>query len=211
MDSDKQGKRFVVEFQRRSGDVLHFSSLWATCKRVFAEKGFIEKEKEKEKEKLKNPKLDGVIVTDQQIRETLQCLLQMASSKCYDVKCQAIAVLAKMSAEEQIQKLMMEESYIDAFLLAASSKMEDLQRCAVFAIANMAQSVSICQLIAQKGGASILHSLSRSATPQVVRDCSRALGAIASRLGSSVDDLLKTHNSPSTQQTTLQLEGIHLS
>jgi len=221
MDSDKQGKRYAVEFQRRSGDILHFSDLWATCRRLFAEKGFIEKEKEIPK-KFETPKLDDVTVTDKQIRETLQCLLQMASSSCCDVKCQAIAALSKMSTEEQVQKLMLEEACLDAFLTAAASKMEDIHRCAVYALANLAQSVSICQLIVEKGGVSVLCSLSHSPTGQVVRDCSRALGSIASRLGSTVvnDEFRETlqtlHCLPNpfakqdTQHAAHQLEALHL-
>jgi len=218
MDSDKQGKRYAVEFQRRSGDILHFSDLWANCRRLFVEKEFIEKEKEKEiPKKLKCPKLDDVTVTDKQIRETLQCLLQMASSSCCDVKCQAIAALSKMSTEEQVQKLMLEEACLDAFLTAAASKMEDIHRCAVYALANLAQSVSICQTIVEKGGVSVLCSLSHSSTNQVVRDCSRALGSIASRLGTSVvnDEFRETLKTlrcspdPFTQQAAHQLEALH--
>jgi len=216
MDSDEQGKRYAVEFQRRSGDIIRFSDLWASCKRLFAEKGFIEKENEKAK-KPEIPKLDDVTVTDKQIRETLHCLLQMASSNCCDVKCQAIAALSKMSIEEQIQKLMLEEACLDAFLAAATSKMEDIQRCAVFALANLAQSVAICQSIVEKGGVSFLCSLSRSPTNQVVRDSSRLLGSIASRLGSSVvteefRETLQTLKSsdPSTYQVAQKLEVLHL-
>lgn len=217
MDSDKQGKRYAVEFQRRSGDILHFSELWSTCKSLFVEKGFIEKEKEKEiPKKFVTPKLDDVTVTDKQIRETLQCLLQMASSNCCDVKCQAIAALSKMSTEEQIQKLMVEEACLDAFLNAAASKMEDIHRCAVYALANLAQSVSICQSIVEKGGISVLCSLSHSPTNQVVRDCSRVLGSIASRLGTSVvndefRETLQTLRSPdpSTQKVAHQMEALH--
>lgn len=214
MEADEQGKRYAVEFQRRSGDIIRFSDLWANCKRHFADKGFIEKENEKAK-KPELPKLDDVTVTDKQIRETLQCLLQMASSNCCDVKCQAIAALSKMSLEEQIQKLMLEEACLDAFLAAASSKMEDIHRCAVFALANLAQSVAICQSIVEKGGVSVLCSLSRSSTNQVVRDCSRTLGSIASRLGSSVvndefRETLETLQSSSDEQTAQKLESLHL-
>jgi len=218
MDPDKQGKRYAVEFQRRSGDILHFSDLWANCRRHFVEKELIEKEKEKDiPKKLVSPKLDDVTVTDKQIRETLQCLLQMASSSCCDVKCQAIAALSKMSTEEQVQKIMLEEACLDAFLAAASSKMEDIHRCAVYALANLAQSVSICQLIVEKGGVSILCSLSHSPTNQVVRDCSRALGSIASKLGTSVvnDEFretlqtLRCSSDPFTQQAAHQLEALH--
>jgi len=184
-------------------------------------RGFIEKEKEKEvAKKIVSPKLDDVTVTDKQIRETLQCLLQMASSSCCDVKCQAIAALSKMSTEEQVQKLMLEEACLDAFLTAASSKMDDIHRCAVYGLANLAQSgVSICQLIVEKGGVSVLCSLSHSPTNQVVRDCSRALASIASRLGSSVvnDEFRETlHCLPTpftkrdTQQASHNLEALHL-
>jgi len=218
MDPDKQGKRYAVELQRRSGDVIHFSGFWAISRRYFVEQGLLDKDKDKEiPKKIVVPKLD-VAVTNAQIKETLKCLLQMASSSCCDVKSQAIAALAKMSTDAQVQKVMIEEACLDVLMDALSSKMEDIHRCAVYTLANLAQDDSICRSIVEKGGIRVLCSLSRSSANQVVRDCSRALGLIATTLGSSVVDdefretmiALRCSSDPFTQQAARQLEALHL-
>jgi len=179
----------------------------------------LDKAKDKEiSKKIVVPKLDDVTVTDAQIKETLNCLLQMASSSCCDVKSQAIAALSKMSTEAQVQKLMIEEACLDAFMDAASSKLEDIHRCAVHALANLAQYDSICRSIVEKGGVHVLCSLSHSGANQVVRDCSRALSSIAATLGSSVVDdefretlmILRRSPDPFAQQAARQLEDLHL-
>jgi len=41
LDSDEQGKRYALEFQRRSGCVLQFSDLWTKCKQIFQDTGFM--------------------------------------------------------------------------------------------------------------------------------------------------------------------------
>jgi len=118
MDPDEQGKRYALEFQRRSGCVIQFSDLWSKCKRFFLDSGLFTKDNnELPSQSPIIAKLD-VQVSDGQIRDTLKSLLQMATSKCCDVKSQALAVLSKMSTEEQSKPLMIEESCIEALIAA---------------------------------------------------------------------------------------------
>jgi len=221
MEPDERGKRSAVEFQRRSGDVIYFSNIWAISKQLFREKGLLVDKEESIScaKKLPLPKLD-VTVTESQTKETLKCLLQMASSSCCDVKSQAIAALAKMSMEDQTQKLMIEEGCLDAFIDSVSSKVEDIHRCAVSALANLAQNhESVCQRIADKGGVHMLCTLTQSGAHQVVRECSRVLGSIATFLGSTIVDeefrgvleVLRCSRDPFTQQAVEKLfQVLHL-
>jgi len=134
MDPDEQGKRYALEFQRRSGCVIQFSNLWTKCKHLFQETGLLA-------DKSAPPKTLATIagkVTEADIRQTLRCLLQMATSKYCDVKSQAIAVLCKMSAEEQQKSIMIEEEgCVEAFIAAVGCPDEDIHRCAVSALANL--------------------------------------------------------------------------
>jgi len=220
MEPDERGKRCAVEFQRRSGDVIYFSNIWAISKQHFREKGLLVKDESiSGAKKLPLPKLD-VTVTDAQTKETLKCLLQMASSSCCDVKSQAIAALAKMSMEDETQKLMIEEGCLDAFIDSVSSKVEDVHRCAVSALANLAQNhESVCRHIADKGGVHLLCTLTQSGAHQVVRECSRVLGSIATFLGGAIVDeefrqaleVLRCSRDPFTQKAVEQLfQVLHL-
>jgi len=177
LDPDEQGKRYALEFQRRSGCVLQFSDLWTKCKQIFQDTGFMIADKNVPSTKpLANI---AVQVTDAEIRQTLRCLLQMATSKCCDVKSQAIAALCKMTAEEQQKSLMIEEGCVEAFIDAVSCPDEDVHRCAVSALANLAHKrADVCKKFAEKNGVGRLRTLAKSQTKEVVRESQRALALL---------------------------------
>jgi len=214
MDFDEQGKRYAVEFQRRSGCVLQFSDLWAKCKRYFQESGLFIQDKNSLPSKSPLAKL-AVQVTDTQFRETLKCLLQMATSKCCDVKSQAVAALCKMSTEEQYQTLMIEEEgCLEAFIAAVGCPDEDVHRCAVSALANLAHSrADVCRKITEKNGVERLCTLSNSRTKEIVRESLRALLLLTQTLGSNILDdgchrVMENHRNsqdPFTQQAVQHL------
>jgi len=218
MDPDEQGKRYALEFQRRSGCALQFSDMWTKCKRFFQESDLVVTEKTVPPTKsLPNP---NVKATDAEVRQTLRCLLQMATSKCCDVKSQAIAALCKMSAEEQQKSLMIEEEgCVEAFIAAVGCPDEDVHRCAVSALANLAHKrADVCKKFAEKNGVERLCTLSNSHTTEIVRESLRALTLLTESLGSRILDdgchrVLENHrNSPDlfTQQTVqylIKLQG----
>jgi hypothetical protein len=214
VEPDDKGKRYALEFQRRSGCVMQFSDLWAKCKRYFQETGLLITDKSSPPLKTPLPKID-VQVTEEQTRDTLKCLLQMATSKCCDVKSQAVAALCKMSTEEQQQALMLEEEgCLEAFIAAASCPDEDIHRCAVSALANLAHNrAPVCRKIAEKDGVQRLCTLSTSNTKEIVRESLRALLSLTQSLGSRILDdgcqrVMETHrdsHDPYTQQAVLYL------
>lgn len=216
LEPDDKGKRYALEFQRRSGDVIQFSDLWAKCKRYFQENGFLVSDKTLP-QRAPLPKLDCE-ATEEQSRETLQNLLQMATSKCCDVKSQAVAQLCKMSTEEQNQTLMIqEEGCLDAFIAAANCPDEDVHRCAVSALANLAHNrAPVCRKIADKNGVQRLCTLSTSRTKEIVRESLRALLSLTQSLGSRILDdgcqrVMESHQDsrdPFTQQAIQYLRKL---
>jgi len=199
LDPDGEGKRYALELQRRSGDVLYFSELWALTKRYFLAKGMVETRSGAKGSPMPAalpllarslPQLD-VEVSEEQIQSTVKCLLQMASSECADVKSQAIAALAKMSiADPKTQQLMVSEGCVEALLGALASSLEDVHRCAASALANLGHKrAPVCAAIAKQGGVrSLCDLVSTSETTQVHRECSRALRSIAIAVGVSIVD-----------------------
>jgi len=213
MDPDEQGKRYALEFQRRSGCALQFADLWTKCKRSFQDSGlFITEKNVPQSKPLGNI---ATQTTDAEIRQTLRCLLQMAASKCCDVKSQAIAALCKMSAEEQQKAVMIEEEgCVEAFIAAAGCPDEDVHRSAISVLANLAHKrADVCKKFADKNGVERLCTLSNSNTKEIVRESLRALSLLAESLGSRILDdgchrVLENHrNSPDlfTRQTVQYL------
>jgi len=139
----------------------------------------------------------------------------MATSKCCDVKTQAIAALCKMSAEEQQKAVMIEEEgCIEAFIAAAGCPDEDVHRSAISVLANLAHKrADVCKKFADKNGVERLCTLSNSNTKETVRESLRALSLLAESLGSRILDdgchrVLENHrNSPDlfTRQTVQYL------
>jgi len=218
MDPDDKGKRYALEFQRRSGDVIQFSDIWAKSKRYFQENGFhTEKCSVRSSKKLPLPL--EVPIAESQIRDTLKCLLQMASSSCHDVKSQAVAALSKMSTEEQHQALMLEEEgCLETFIAAVTYPVEDVHRCAVSALANLAHNrLHVCEKIAERNGIKLLCALSKSCTKEIVRECLRALLCITRSLHCDVDDNLqrtieshRDSRDPFTQLAVQELQKLQL-
>jgi len=214
VEPDEQGKRYALEFQRRAGSVIHFSAIWDKCKRIFQESGqFIADESSSPSNSKSIADFDDV-PAETEIRHTLKCLLQMATSQCCDVKSQAVATLCKMSTEEHQKSLMIEEEgCIEAFIDAVSCPDEDIHRCAVSALANLAHSRDVCQKFAEKNGVKQLCTLSNSNTKEIVRSSLKALKLLAESLGSRILDdgcyrVFENHRNssdPFTQQTAQSL------
>jgi len=216
LEPDDKGKRYALEFQRRSGDVVQFSDIWAKSKRYFQDQGFFT-EKLSVRPKLPPlPKLE-VSIAEAQTRETLKCLLQMASSSYCDVKSQAIAALSKMSMEDQHHTLMIEESCLETLIAAADCPVEDVHRCAVSALANLSHNrAPVCQQIKEKNGLkSLCQLLSKPCAKEVIRETLRALLSIIRSLGCDViEDLqriLEAHRDsrdPLIQQAIQELQKL---
>jgi len=199
-EPDGKGKRYAIELQRRTGDTLHFCEIWGLMKRHFIGKDLVESARKESRgfpKKRVAPVLAEIEVTPEQIKSTLNCLVQMASSECVDVKCQAIQALAKIAISDCRSKEQMAcENCLNILVASIESKMEDVHRCAVHALTNLIRtSADIGKAIADKGGVKkVCELVQNTETVQVHRECFNFLESILSKLGakSMDEDVRKT-------------------
>jgi hypothetical protein len=184
-------KRYAVEFQRRSGDTLHFSEIYRAAKRMLAENQMIEKVKASSirPDTPAPPPLDGQ-VTLEQVKETVKALLQMVNSKYVDLKAHGMVALADLTASDpKIQKMMIDSGALDSMLEELSCQSPDVHRCAITGIANLAcDREQVCHKIADAGAIKSLLQLAKSETPQIARECARLLANLGTTLGKKVVD-----------------------
>jgi len=219
-EPDGKGKRYAIELQRRTGDTLHFCDIWGLMKRHFIGKDLVESARKESRgfpKKRVAPVLAEIEVTPEQIKSTLNCLVQMASSECVDVKCQAIQALAKIAISDCRSKEQMAcENCLNILVASIESKMEDVHRCAVHALTNLIRtSADIGKAIADKGGVKkVCELVQNTETVQVHRECFNFLESILSKLGAkSMDEdvrktlkLLSASKNLELQQKALSLE-----
>jgi hypothetical protein len=190
-ESVQTAKRYAVEFQRRSGDALHFSEIYRAAKRSLAEQHLIEKVKAStiRADTPSAPPLDSVVTVDQ-MKQTVKSLLLMIQSKCVDLKAQGIVTLADLTAADpKVQKMMIETGVLDALVEELSCQSTDVHRCAITGIANLAhERDAVCAKLAECGAVKVLLGLAKSDTPQVVRETARLLANIGTTLGTKVVD-----------------------
>jgi len=191
---DSSGKRCAVEYQRKSGGCIAFSEIWTTCKSYFQKNGYVSSPKRTTTfQPFDISAALEVEVSDDDIRNTIQNLLEMANSQFLDVKMEAILALTKMSLDDsKTRRVMIKEGCIDIFLQCMTSEVEDISRNAVNGLANLLQGKereSLCKQIARKGIVKTLSTVVASnETTQIKRECSRALVCLACSLGPSIID-----------------------
>jgi hypothetical protein len=189
--SDGQGPRYAVEFQRRSGCVMHFAHLWQSCKYFLQTNGHCEGAAKASPPAIDVHKLGMPSApSSENTRSTIKCLLQMAQSQFADVKTEGIQGLVKLSApgDPATAKIMVEEGCGDAFFECMSSPAEDLSRLAISGLTNLAfVRAEVWQTVVSKGGLVALCQRVQqdqvSPCVQVVRECSRALKGVITHLG----------------------------
>jgi hypothetical protein len=184
-------KRYAVEFQRRSGDALHFSEIYRSAKRSLAEQHLIEKVKASSiRPDLPAPPPIDMQITVDQVKDTVKALLLMVTSKYVDLKAQGMVALADLTTSDpKVQKMMVEGGALDAMVEELSCQSQDVQRCAVTGIANLAhEREQVCHKIYDAGAVKQLLVLAKSETPQVARECARLLANLGTTLGKKVVD-----------------------
>jgi hypothetical protein len=183
-------KQYAVEFQRRSGDIIQFSSIYRGCKTHLEQEGYTAITSSKHSVQLVTPPPLDVHVTVDQARDTMKCLVQMASSDCADVKSKAIDALTEITREqdEKIQQMMVTDGGLDMLLECLDSTYEDVHRSAISGVANLTKErASACQHVVES--LPLLYKLATSETLQTVREVARALDNIGVALGKDVVDL----------------------
>jgi hypothetical protein len=195
-------KRYAVEFQRRTGDSMHFREIYRSAKRSLAENQLIERVKASSirPDQPAPPPLEAQ-VTLEQVKDTVKSLLLMVNSKFVDLKTQGLVALADLTASEpKVQSMMLESGVLDALVqeltsssststTSASATVADISRCAVTGLANLAhEREHVCQKIAETGAVKTLLQLAKSEVAQIARECARLLANLGSTLGKKVID-----------------------
>jgi len=178
----------AVEFQRRSGCILAFSSLYRKLRGEMQKLGLCKWKAPSSSfgvmaasDKLPCPKVE---ITGDQSKATVGCLVDMAASKCVDIKLQALQTLSKLSECRQTQAVLVEAA-LDTLLDCMSSHVECVHRCAVTGLANVTESrLDACEELVRKDGITSLLSLAtcQTSSAQVIRECARALANVAMHL-----------------------------
>jgi len=192
--SEGSNKRYAVEFQRRSGDALHFSEMYRSVKRSLAGNHLIEKLTKKEASSIRAEQpvaapLD-VQITVEQMKATVVSLLKMAVSKEIDLKAQGMIALSDLTVSEpKIQQMMIETGVLTAMVDDLSCQSSDVQRCCVTGIANLAhERDQVCHKVYEAGAVKTVLQLAKSETPQLARESARLLANLGATLGKKVLD-----------------------
>jgi len=147
-----QSDSYIVEFQRRSGDVVLFVDLWDSCRRFLVRSHYVD-EIELPPVKQPLPPLPSLTISDEEIHESLACLLQMASAEYDDLKVQAIIALSQMSTDAQNLKCMASsDACLKVLLSALENSDDDCHRCALTALHNLVKAKDAAAFINQNGG-----------------------------------------------------------
>jgi len=197
------GKRYVVEFQRRSGNTLRFGEIFRDAMIYLYSKDLLAEGFEVPPDNL--PSLSSVprppMHTDKALG-TVKILLQMATSTYQDVRCEALRSLSEISSEEPLRVVLSKEGVVDVFLDYCSEECEDAFRCAISGLANLTmdddcrsvvvatpKSKEIVQhlvkLLDKKG----VNGEYAGFTPQIIREIARFLVNLKGHLPTLLDDL----------------------
>jgi len=229
LQSDQNGAKYAIEFQRRKGDSFLFSEIWTMTKQYLQSKNLIESSSKSSSSSssssassmstsLKRTVPLDEEITDAHVKNTIKCIHQMLASDCADVKVQAISALTKLTvSDSKVQLLLIEEGVVESFLTHTQSSVDDIHRCAVGGLANLTNSrESVCKSVAEKGGIKNICSLAKgSDILQVKRECLRALLSLCTVLGAALyndQELLDcVRHLASSQDSTIKEKATQLS
>jgi hypothetical protein len=130
------GQCQAIEFQRRNGDLVLFSDIWDRTRRHLINTKIISNVA-LPPPRPTLPKLPSVTISEEQIKRSLECLLQMAASDFEDVKVQAVTALCRMSVDHVNRKCMRGSQDCLRILLNSLGFADDADRCAFYALLNL--------------------------------------------------------------------------
>jgi len=182
---DGTGSRYVLEFQRRSGDCIRFSEIYRAAIAALNARGYVRVNIPS------SPKshLSSSVNTQLEVSklpDTVRFLVQMAKSEYCDVMSEGIRTLCDLSADSAAQPVLIAEGVFDLFLTNSDNEMEDVHRCSVTGLANLAtKREPQCKSLVSHGCVrSLIRSMKdQSSTPQIVRETARLLVSISEQVG----------------------------
>jgi len=193
-------KRYVIEFQRRSGNTLRFGEIYRLAMLSLYDEGLLSEGFEVPPEDL--PCLSSVPRPTLHLDKapaTISILLQMASSSYEDVQCEALRSLSEISTEQALRQpqQILNDNVLEAFIAYSNSEIEDARRCAVTGMANLTEPCDVlaktfCHTLVARGLVEqFCHDICKSDeifTPQIMRETSRLLVNIAQSVGARMYD-----------------------
>lgn len=207
-------KRYAVEFQRRSGDIIHFSALYRECKSKLAHKGLVVLPPGTKLAPFKKfeplPPLppmedEDIAQTTEEVTATVSCLLGMATSKCADIQTQGMQALSQLTLSDPAKEILRsQDTGFGVLVESLASPTEDVHRCAISGLANLIEgNQDACQRLRDAKGVDSLFDLaSTTDTPQVVRESARALLNLVKIFGVSIADEDFKRNLENLSQTS---------
>lgn len=111
-------KKRIIEFQRRSGDLLLFSDIFYASGLML--KGLVEETKINPRPKL--PTLPKLEITDEEVNESINCLLEMANADYDDTRIQALYALFRMAHDKRNHSCLIKSDALLIFIRAAESE-----------------------------------------------------------------------------------------
>jgi len=204
-----QQQKFVIEFQRRTGCVIHFSNIYHRLKKECEDRGIVEGSSASATVGISltasSSQSTSTVTIAQTLsplpfisdhkpnfdhaKKTIECLLQMASSEYVDIKQNSLQLLSELSKDPTMAHALIEGGGSEWLMSFLSNCNEDIKRCALTGLANLTQQKQepLCKKIVESG---LIHTLAllalQSQTLQIVREASRLLLNLANTLGSVV-------------------------
>jgi len=204
----QQQQKFVIEFQRRMGCVMHFSNIYHRLKKVCEDRGIVEGTSASARATSSTSSTSATVTivqttlsplplpltseskpNSEQAKKTIDCLLQMASSEYVDIKQNSLQTLSELSKDPPMAQALIEGGGSEWLMSFLSHRNEDIKRCALTGLANLTQQKqeTLCKKIVESG---LIHTLAllalQSQTLHIVRETSRLLLNLANTLGSVV-------------------------
>jgi len=171
-------KRYLLEFQRRSGNAVLFYDLFRETARFLQQQHMLADDAvvpspppgsplsvqplplSLRDDALAPPSLTAppspvaspADLDPSKAKGAVRSLCEMGKSPYRDVRRQALRSLASFSSDTGLQKVLREEGAFDIFVAALSAECEDANRCAISGLANLAKSQEIsCRQLVQQG------------------------------------------------------------
>uniref|UniRef100_A0A7S0LMS9 Uncharacterized protein n=1 Tax=Coccolithus braarudii TaxID=221442 RepID=A0A7S0LMS9_9EUKA len=170
---------YAIEFQKRSGDAFDFRKIYVKCINSF--KNMVDEAASSLPTPVFQPPMldfpDEEQPTAEQLQMSVKPLQGMLESGYMDVMRQGVMGIVHQSLDKRLTKYLADEGCLKALLKGSQSRMEDVHRCCLTALANIAESCSEDALVrmVKLGVVRLAANHALSANKHVQRESARLL------------------------------------
>lgn len=183
---DGVGTRYCIEFQRRSGDCVRFSEIYRAAMSALNNRGFVHVTIPPSPKSPFAPSIPAELEVSK-LGDTVKFLVQMASSEYCDVMVEGMRTLCDLSSDSSAKQTLIAEGVFDLFLSNCGNEVEDVNRCSLTGLANLAEDrPQQCTDLVSKGTVrSLIRNIKDKTcpTPQIVRETARLLVHVSEQVG----------------------------